>query len=367
MLPLTRIAAVAAAATAFEAPAQKPAPEAKLEIVATLAQGPGNVAVTPDGRIILSQHQFYSPELRVVELLKDGRTIPFPNERWARAPGPDGVGLNSVLGIRSDRNGIVWMLDNGGPTPRIVAWNTRSNKLQRIIPIPAPATRPASFHNDLAVDLDNGALYLADFGSDRGPAIVVVDLKTGKARRTLEGHPSVQPEDIATLIEGRPPRQRQPDGSLKDARVGLNPITIDARSEWVYYGAMHSDDLWRIRTRDLRNAKLSGEELGRRARRHGTKAPSDGISIDGSGNVYVTDITRKAIGVTGPAGDYRVLVQDDEHLSWPDGISAGPDGWMYATVNKLHRSAALNGGENLSKPPYYLVRFKPVGNAVVGR
>jgi sugar lactone lactonase YvrE len=112
---------------------------------------------------------------------------------------------------------------------------------------------------------------------------------------------------------------------------------------------------------------LSPGELGRRVQRYGSKAPSDGISIDAGGNVYVTDITRKAIGVTEPRGSYRVLLQDDEYLAWPDGISAGADGWMYATVNKLNRSAPLNGGENRSQPPYYVVRFKPIGVAVVGR
>jgi sugar lactone lactonase YvrE len=366
---MTRPAAfIIAAMFATTAVAQKASRQGNLEVVATLEQGPGNVAVTPGGRIILSQHQlFYSPELRVVKLLKDGRTVAFPNARWAKAPGLDGIGLNSVLGIRSDRNGVVWMLDNGGTTPRVVAWSTKSEKLHLIIPIRAPGTRPGSFHNDLAVDLANGALYLADFGGEEGPSIVVVDLKTGKSRRTLEGHASVQAEDIETVIEGRAPRQKQHDGSLKEARVGLNPITIDAKSQWVYYGAMHSDDLWRVRTQDLRNPKLSAEELGRRVERYVTKAPSDGISIDDSGNVYVTDITRKAIGVTGPDGKYRVLVQDDEQLAWPDGISVGPDGWMYATVNKLNRSAALNGGENVSEPPYYVVRFRPVGTASVGR
>jgi sugar lactone lactonase YvrE len=348
--------------------AQKPpANDAKLEVVATLSQGPGNIAVTPDGRIILSQHQFYSPELRVVELLKDGRTVPFPDEAWAREPGADGVGLNSVLGIRSDRNGVVWILDNGGEVPRVVAWNTVTNKLHRIIPIDAPATRPGSFHNDLAVDSRHGALYLADFGGDKGPAIVVVDLKTGRSRRVLEGHRSVQAEDIPTVIEGRPLRQKQPDGRVTLGRVGLNPITIDPTFEWVYFGAMHSDDLWRVRTRDLLNTGLSGDQLGKRVVRYGTKPPSDGISMDAAGNVYVTDTIEKAIGVTSPDGRYRVLAQDDELLAWPDGISAGPDGWMYATVNKLHRSAALNAGENLSAPPYYVVRFRPFGDAVTGR
>jgi hypothetical protein len=40
---------------------------------------------------------------------------------------------------------------------------------------------------------------------------------------------------------------------------------------------------------------------------------------------------------------------------------------MYATVNKLNRSAPLNGGNNRSHPPYYVVRFKPIEAAVVGR
>jgi sugar lactone lactonase YvrE len=367
MLSYRAVAAVLSLATSGEVVTAAEKVGSSLEVVAVLDQGPGNVTVTPEGRIIFSQHQFYSPELRVVELLPGGRIVPFPTSDWARAPVAGGVGLNAVLGLRSDRNGIVWMLDNGGDVPRVVAWNTRSNRLHRIIPIPAPATRPGSFHNDLAVDTKNGALYVADFGGDRGPAIVVVDLKTGTARRVLEGHGSVQAEDISTVIEGKPPRMRAPDGSLKEARVGLNPITIDHEAKWVYFGAMHSDDIWRVRTKDLTNSKLSAVELGGRVHRHGAKAPSDGISIDAAGNIYVTDITRKAIGVTRPDGRYQILAQDDERLAWPDGISAGPDGWMYATVNKLNRSAPLNGGENVSHAPYYLIRFKPIGEAVVGR
>ena len=220
-----------------------PLPDPEFEVVATLQEGPGSIAVTPQGRIIISKHQYYGPEYRVVELHADGSTTPFPNEAWSRAPGADGVGLNAVLGLRSDPRGVVWMLDNGGDVPNVVAWNTEDDRLERVIHIPAPATRPGSLHNDLAVDIVNDALYLADIGVDRGPAI----------------------------------------------------------------------------------------------------------------------------GVTGPSGSYRVYVRDDERLSWPDGISAGPDGWMYATVNKLHRSAVLNGGEGLSERPYYVVRFRSVSAAVPGR
>ena len=35
---------------------------------------PGNLAIGPDGRMFMSVHEFYGPELRVVEVMKDGTT-----------------------------------------------------------------------------------------------------------------------------------------------------------------------------------------------------------------------------------------------------------------------------------------------------
>jgi sugar lactone lactonase YvrE len=265
----------------------------------------------------------------------------------------------------------VWMLDNGGGqpgrTPKVVAWDTRANRLERVVPIPEPATRPGSLHNDLAVDRVHEALFLADVGGDKGPAIVVVDLKTGQSRRVLEGHASVRHENAPMVIEGRPVRMRAPDGQVSEARIGLNPITIDPTSTWVYLGPMHGRSLWRVRVRDLLDQGLTPEELGRRVEHYGEKPLSDGISIDAGGHVYVTDVVNSAIGVTGPSGRYRVYARDPERLSWADGISAGPDGWMYATFNKLHRSGVLNAGEALPKSPYYVVRFNAVSDAVPGR
>lgn len=343
-----------------------PLPDPRLEVVATLEQGPGNIAVTPQGRIFISLHQFYEPEYRVLEVLADGSTKPWPTEAWSRAPGDDGVGLNAVLGLRSDPRGVVWLLDNGGNVPKVVAWNSNDDRLERVIHIPAPATRPGSLHNDLAVDIVHGALYLADVGGDNGPAIVVVDLATGISRRVLQGHPSVQAEDIKMIVEGRPVLLGE-GANATPARIGLNPITIDPSYTWVYFGAMHGDDIWRVRARDLADASLSEEELGRRVERYGDKPVSDGMSIDAGGHVYITDVSSTAIGVTGPSGRYRVYVRDEERLVWADGISAGPDGWMYATVNKLNRSAVLNGGEDVSEAPYYVVRFRAISEAIPGR
>ncbi|HXW72312.1 MAG TPA: hypothetical protein VEK34_12850 [Methylocella sp.] len=62
----------------------------------------------------------------------------------------------------------------------------------------------------------------------------------------------------------------------------------------------------------------------------------------------------------------RWLAQSTE-LSWVDSLSFGPEGKLYAVVNQLHRSAALNGGEALSKPPYFLIEVKALAAGLPGR
>ena len=339
----------------------KPAPqknEVQLEQVAELKEGPGNIAVA-GRRVILSMPPFYSPTLRVVEVKPDGSLVPFPNDAWARAPekdSPDAVGTNKVLGIRADARGVVWMLDHGGQVPKVVGWDTRKNKLHKVIPLPPPVTTPTSFHNDLAVDTVHDALFIADVGGGTNPAIVVVDMKTGQARRVLENDASVRHEDVPLVVEGKPVRRKNPDGTVTEPRLGINPIAIDPVGQWVYYGAMHGTSLHRVRTTDLLNAKLTPEQLSARVERYGDKPVSDGIIVGNDGNVFITDITANAIGVTSKDGKYRRIVQD-ERLSWPDGLAIGSDGKVYVTVNRLHRSAALNAGQNESQPPYYVFRF----------
>lgn len=338
------------------------------ETFATLQQAPGNIAITPDGRIIVSQHQFYNPTYRVVEVLADGSTRPFPNAEWASAPGPDGIGMQAVLGIHSDPVGVVWMLDNGSQPPRLIGWDTRTDQLARVIPIPAPASVEGSFLNDFAVDMTNGAFYIADFGQGaHGGAIVVVAAETGQARRLLAGHARTSAEDVAMMIDDRPVRARQANGEIVESRVAVNPITIDVANEWVYFGAMHGTSLYRVRTADLLDASLDESQLAQRVERFGPKPPSDGISIDNAGNVYVTDVQASGIGATTADGQYQLLFSDAEKVSWPDAIAAGPDGWMYVTVNKLHRTPQLNAGVNDASPPYYIVRFQPLAPVSVGR
>jgi sugar lactone lactonase YvrE len=344
-----------------------------VEVVARLDAPPGNVAICPQGRIFLSQHPFGAPTYSVVELMPGGATRPYPTETWSKAPGPDGMGLQTVIGVECDKHGVLWLLDHGkgaGEGAKLVAWDTRGESLVKTYPITAAAV-PNSFIQDLVVDPDKGVAVLADMGrgdliGQNMPGFIVVDLKTGQARRVLQGHPSVNPEEVPMVVEGRPITVADPQGKPVEPRLGLNPITLDPAGEWVYFGSMNGRTVWRVKLADLADPALSAEELGRRVSRYGEKAVSDGISVDSAGNVYVTDLGAGAMGVTSADGSYRVLVKDPV-LSWPDGLSYGPDGYFYVTVNQLHRHAVLHQGLAATQPPFLVVRFRPLAPSAVGR
>ncbi|HHP7245955.1 MAG TPA: L-dopachrome tautomerase-related protein [Elainellaceae cyanobacterium] len=344
--------------------------ETPVEIVAELEQAPGNVTLTPDGRIIFSLHQFYEPEYRVVELGDDNQLIPFPNLEWADGIDDAGKGLDAVLGIQADPTGTVWMLDNGGrtgSTPKLVAWNSATDELDRVIEIPPPVTEANSFVNDLAVDLTNQAVYIADTALGGTPALIVVDLTTNMSRRVLAEHVSVMPDaDVDIIVEGEPIQSRQPDGSLVQPSVGVNPIALDTRNEWLYYGPMSGTRLYRIRTEHLLNPQLTDAELGDRVEDYGPRPYCDGISIDAENNIYISDLQSSVVGVLRPDRTYEPLAAAP-WMNWIDAFSFGPDDYIYSVVNELHHSAPLNGGEDTAEPPFYIFRLTPLANGVVGR
>jgi hypothetical protein len=211
-------------------------------------------------------HQFYFPKYSVVEY-KNKALVPFPNKELADADSPSSLKLDSVLGIRSDANGIVWMLDNGmrsGVTPKLVGWDTKINRLHQVIYFPTPVTPKDTFVNDFAVDTHRNHIFISDPAGGANAALIDVNLSRGNARRVLQGHASVIPEDVDLIIDNVPIQVKDKSGKLLRPHIGVNPITEDLNNEWVYFGPMHGHSLYRIKAEDLANENLDAKVLANR-------------------------------------------------------------------------------------------------------
>ena len=53
---------------------------AELEVIASLDQRPGNVAVGPEGRIFVTMHPFDHPQCKLIEI-KKGKAVPYPHKK----------------------------------------------------------------------------------------------------------------------------------------------------------------------------------------------------------------------------------------------------------------------------------------------
>lgn len=339
------------------------------EIVKRLDAAPGNITVTVDGRTIVSLHQFFQPKYSVAEVGKDGSLTPFPNPEFNdRTQTSQKMRLDSVLGIRSDSQGIVWMLDNGmrsNTTSKLVAWDSRRNKLHQVIELPIPVSVKGSFVNDFAIDEQRQRIYIADPANGKDAAFIVVDLNTKSARRVLQGHSSVIPEPIYLKVEGQQVAIKNDDGSLIKPTIGVNPITLDHNNEWLYYGAMSSTSLYRIKAQELANLKAQDAELASHIERYSDKPLCDGITIDNANNIYLGELAANAIGVITPDRHYRRLAENKE-LAWVDSFSFGAGRDLYAVVNQLHRSAVLNAGNQTAQPPFLLIKLNALADGTAG-
>ncbi len=332
-------------------------PPQSIEVLAELKTRPGNPAVTVDGRLLFSQHPLDNPEFKVVELTKEGEVIPFPTTSWSRDR------LGAVIGLEARSNGLVWILDmgGGGISPKLVAWDARNDSLAHQIQIPETVRVPSSFLQDMAIVERYGVVVIADMTlpgpfATPEPAFLVIDIETGLAWRVLEGDPSFMPTVGEINIGDTRLEVLTDGGDVRPHRMALNPISVDPAQEWIYYGAVSGERIYRIPTAALANQELTPDELRDTIEPYADKAPSDGFRVDGQGRVFVTDLEQSGIGIATPEG-YEVALSDPAIFPWPDGLAFDGSGSLIVTVNQLHRHPDLNGGEDESKAPYAILRL----------
>ena len=328
----------------------------EVEIVAEMDITPGNVSASKDGRVFASIHGMRRGPVQLVEITGRNTYAPFPDASWNAKPGSGPNVLNTPHGILIDGKDRLWVIDHGNwmdkpQPPKLVAFDIHTRKLVFRHDFNKTAAPDEQILQDLAVDTERGFVYIADCGTD--PAIVVVDLKTNKARRFAK-HPSLAAENVDLVVEGHPLLFPGAGGVMAPARVGINPITLSADGETLYFGAMNAVTWYKVPARLFREG-ASDARIAAAIAPAGKKPISDGASTDAEGNHFFTNLPDNGIDMLTKSGELRPLVRDERFL-WPDNVHFGQDSWLYVAVNQLHRNPIFNGAADQGKPPYLIAR-----------
>jgi sugar lactone lactonase YvrE len=345
-----------AAATQSTPPSAAPT-VGQVEIVAELDITPGNVTASKDGRVFASVHGMRRGPVRLIEVTGRNAYAPFPDQAWNAKPGSGKDVLNTPHGVVIDGLGRLWVIDHGNwmdhpQPPKLVAFDIDSRRMVYRHDFDKKTAPAGQILQDLAVDGERGFVYVADCGPD--PAIVVVDTNKGTARR-FRGHPSLQAEDVELVVEGKPLLFPGAGGRMDPARVGINPITLSANGETLYYGSMNGTSWFSAPARLFREG-ASDATIGSSIARVGPKPLSDGAATDAEGNHFITNLPDNGIDMLTRDGKLQPLVRDPRFL-WADNAHFGQDSWLYVAINQLHRNPIFTGAEDRGQPPYLIARI----------
>ncbi|PYD76837.1 L-dopachrome tautomerase-related protein [Novacetimonas pomaceti] len=340
------------------------------EIVARFdGPGPSGIAVTPGRRIFVGfpRHAINHAGATLAELRADGLHA-YPDAQWSmpsdRSPQQR---LMSVHGMTTDTRGRLWCIDDGklagqplAPgAAKVIGIDPEKNTIFANIVLRPGIVLPDSHMNDLRVDLTHGAagtVYVTDSSFGLSPALVVVDIATGRQRRVLATHPAAQAErGFMAVVEGRPLVFDPPRHKPGFVWGGIDGITLSPDSRTLYFCPLTSRRLYSIPTAVLSDFSTTEAQLAQAVRDEGEKGVADGLATDGQGRIYTTNFEHDAIFRRNVDGSFDTMVRDPRVLS-PDGIFVdGND--VYCTLGQWNRLGGLNGGHDLRVPPYYLIRF----------
>jgi sugar lactone lactonase YvrE len=262
-----------------------------------------------------------------------------------------------VQAVFVDAKDQLWIVDPASPNfagvvpggAKLVQVDLASGKVVRVFKLDATVAPAKSYLNDVRIDLPRGRAYLTDSGMG---GLVVIDLKSGAARRRLDGAPAVLAEPgLAVTIEGKP----WVGGDGKSPQIHSDGIALDAENAFLYFHALTGRTLYRVPAASLADDAIADAALLAQVETLAATGPADGLGEDSLGNIYLTDLEHNAVRVLRPDGKLDTVLGDAQ-LSWPDSLALDASGRLYVTASQIHRMPAFNGGADQRQRPFSLFR-----------
>lgn len=264
--------------------------------------------------------------------------------------------LQFVQNVEIDKNGVMWILDNGrvgtltqNPDtkcpPSIVFIDLKSgtNQMERI-PFPADTINSnTTYLNDLVVDSrDGGYAYITD-NSAVDPGIIVFRRRDKKSWK-LRDPQSMKSNTEATSFRINGTTVNLPV-NIDGIALGPQFITEDGKVDRkVYYCPLSSYHLYAINASVLQNESLSEKGVG--ALRPyvvdlGTKpSQTDGMKMDSNGVLLFGLIGNSTIAEWNSTTDFRygqrTIARDPNYIQWVDRFTYDDKGNVYVVINRLY-------------------------------
>ena len=279
---------------------------------------------------------------------KTGDITPYPDAAWNNFD-EQGDGKSQWISVQAlwvDKNDHLWALDSSLAKvnqerlpPKLVEFDLSTNKVIRQYDFKGVVS-PKDSLNDVRIDTVNDYAYLTNAGN-KG-SLVVLDLKTGKARQVLVGDRSTFADPKQHLMIGKEIALR-PDGS--QVAIQADGIALSPDTKWLYYRPLTDHNYWRMPTAALRDENLSEAELAKKVEYLGSSALTGGLIMDRHGTLYGGDLEHSTVvAITRTPGhtlDARTFVRDPGKLSWADGFAIS-GGYLYIADSHLWEVAFKN-------------------------
>lgn len=321
------------------------------------------ITMSKSGRLFVNFPRWSDQYLNaVVEVSSDGSVKPFPDEewnRWDRKRESAGKHFVCVQSVVADDAGMLWVLDPAAPLmgpivpggPKLVGIDLQNNQVRRVILFGPESIKPDSYLNDVRFDNRNHTAYITDSGVG---GLVILDMKSGKARRVLDSDPSVQADLSAQIVvDGKPVL-----AAGKPPRINTDSIALSPDGQYLYFKPLTGEILYRIKTTLLRGPANPTSKVSAAVEKVAHIFPTDGFWMDSKGNLYLSDINHNAVKRRTPDGKIEEIVTD-RRLQWPDTFTEGPDGTIYISASHINESPTFNEGKSTRQQPYAVFAINP--------
>jgi sugar lactone lactonase YvrE len=276
----------------------------RLTKIVELQYPPGNVAASADGRIFFNYHPFAQAqrfEPATLFELRDGKPQAFPNADYQKS-------LQGVFGLTVDKQNRLWLIEPAGlDHQQTILRGIDLAKNEEMFQFKFPP-KTLGFAQDLRVSPDGTTIYLADTGLFKftSPSIIKFDIASKTFETLIGDTPETRPQDWVIRTPFGPHKLGY---GLVTFSVGVDGIEVSPDGEWLYFGSMSHDTLYRL---SLKSKDAKPEAIGK-------KPLSDGITLDPQGRALITDIENGGIARMDASGKLETLVKNSK-IVWADGI-----------------------------------------------